>query len=349
MKKIAFVIISFLCFMHGATAQDTLLSATPKESYFYNQWFTRDTLMPYSAGPLVSDYIEEAYAFHTEDSLQIHGLAVSLSFYRKTKRNVTYLDTTIDKVYRSIRLYVPSGDSLRMLGERKLYMRDSASMDYYFQLNKYDMTAPGMLMSPIPVYECYFDQPVTVKDTFYIGFNFENNWTKDSVDTVSMRHITIHNQLYSAELYGFSQLSGMEGENTTIAMRRSLNNPHLNEGAWFFYTFTTPQPKFFFYAITEPQDSTSTGGGSDTTQSIQKNMLERYTHVFPNPATERVQVLSSFGLTHLEAYDADGRRVAEREASGLEATLDVTAWPRGTYLLRITTPVGTVTKKLLVQ
>jgi len=29
--------------------------------------------------------------------------------------------------------------------------------------------------------------------------------------------------------------------------------------------------------------------------------------------------------------------------------LDVSSWPSGTYLLRITTPTGTTTKKLLIQ
>ena len=37
------------------------------------------------------------------------------------------------------------------------------------------------------------------------------------------------------------------------------------------------------------------------------------------------------------------------EVSGPTVTFDVTAWPAGTYLLRITTPMGTVTKKLLVR
>ena len=37
------------------------------------------------------------------------------------------------------------------------------------------------------------------------------------------------------------------------------------------------------------------------------------------------------------------------EASGLQATLDVASWPAATYLLRITTPMGTVTKKLIVR
>ena len=71
--------------------------------------------------------------------------------------------------------------------------------------------------------------------------------------------------------------------------------------------------------------------------------------VQPNPAVDEARVLSSFGLRGIEAYNAGGQKVYEGKAKGLEATLDVKGWPRGTYLLRITTPLGTVTKKLLEQ
>ena len=100
------------------------------------------------------------------------------------------------------------------------------------------------------------------------------------------------------------------------------------------------------YAIT---DSVGIGGGDTTVFINGSDMVARYVTVQPNPAVEEARVLSSFGLERIEAYDDRGRQVAEFAAKGYEATLDIKAWPRGTYLLRITTPMGTVTKKLLVQ
>ena len=73
------------------------------------------------------------------------------------------------------------------------------------------------------------------------------------------------------------------------------------------------------------------------------------TRHWPNPAVDEARVLSSLGLRGIEAYNAGGQKVYEGKAKGLEATLDVKGWPRGTYLLRITTSMGTVTKKLLVE
>ncbi len=94
----------------------------------------------------------------------------------------------------------------------------------------------------------------------------------------------------------------------------------------------------------------SSGGGGTPGIGIQTNdLLYRYTSVQPNPATDKVRVTSSFGLTRIEAYDLRGRLLFETPTSGLKADLDVSSWPRGTYLLRITTPAGPTTKKLLIQ
>lgn len=69
----------------------------------------------------------------------------------------------------------------------------------------------------------------------------------------------------------------------------------------------------------------------------------------PNPASGRVDVTSGVELFRIEAYDDKGCLTETCNVSGHKATLDVSFWTSGTYLLRITTPMGTVTKKLLVQ
>lgn len=69
----------------------------------------------------------------------------------------------------------------------------------------------------------------------------------------------------------------------------------------------------------------------------------------PNPAATMVRVVSDVGLTWVEAYYIVGAKVADQVVAGNETTLNVSSWPVGTYLLRLTTPVGSVTKKLIVQ
>ena len=69
----------------------------------------------------------------------------------------------------------------------------------------------------------------------------------------------------------------------------------------------------------------------------------------PNPATKQVHVTTNFNLTQVEVFDEQGRQCHTLPASGLKADLDVSSWPRGTYLLRILTPAGPTTKKLLIH
>ena len=103
-----------------------------------------------------------------------------------------------------------------------------------------------------------------------------------------------------------------------------------------------------FFPILAPPDTVG-GEGQDSLSVGKVDLVSRYTTVQPNPAKDKVKVLSSFGLTQIEAFDTKGTLVHSQRAEGLKATLDVRAWPEGTYLLRVTTPAGTVTKKLLVS
>ena len=101
--------------------------------------------------------------------------------------------------------------------------------------------------------------------------------------------------------------------------------------------------------VVNPGDTVIVIHGSNPLSISQPDLVYRYTALQPNPATQRVTVTSSFGISRIEAYDTRGRRIFETHASGLKADLDISSWPRGTYLLRILTPAGPTTKKLLVQ
>ena len=107
-----------------------------------------------------------------------------------------------------------------------------------------------------------------------------------------------------------------------------------------------------FPILTPPVDTTGQGG--DTTAVDMVDGVGRYVSLSPNPAADRVQVLSSFGLKQVEAYNAEGRLVYADEAHGLSKTIDLktidlTAWPRGIYLVRVITPMGSTTKKLVLR
>lgn len=101
-------------------------------------------------------------------------------------------------------------------------------------------------------------------------------------------------------------------------------------------------------------DTTIVGGDTiivtDTILSAaQPDLLQRLTTVTPNPAAGAARVTASPGLTRVEAYSTAGTKVYDSPAHGMTATLDVSVWPAGIYLLRIHTPVGATVKRLAVR
>jgi len=74
--------------------------------------------------------------------------------------------------------------------------------------------------------------------------------------------------------------------------------------------------------------------------------------VYPNPATS--QLIVSLGQTpaadtELTLQDMTGRAVVRQSAKNAQTALNVTGLPAGLYLLRITTPTGTQTKKIVIN
>ena len=71
--------------------------------------------------------------------------------------------------------------------------------------------------------------------------------------------------------------------------------------------------------------------------------------IHPNPASRQVEVSSTLPMTRIETTDILGRSLYDMPATGYTATLDVSSWSHGTYLLRIHTTSGISTRKLLVK
>lgn len=67
----------------------------------------------------------------------------------------------------------------------------------------------------------------------------------------------------------------------------------------------------------------------------------------PNPATDRVEVVSPYGVKGIDVYGAHGIRWREFPAG--TTAFDVSDWAKGTYVVMVHTLSGSVTKKLIVE
>ena len=97
----------------------------------------------------------------------------------------------------------------------------------------------------------------------------------------------------------------------------------------------------YFYVPTD-----TTGGGTQGVEGT--TALSRLTFLQPNPAREEVMVTSSFNLSAIDIWTADGVMVYHGERSGHDAVIDVSWLPAGTYIVAIHTHDGTTHKRLLI-
>ncbi|MBR3411677.1 MAG: T9SS type A sorting domain-containing protein [Bacteroidales bacterium] len=96
----------------------------------------------------------------------------------------------------------------------------------------------------------------------------------------------------------------------------------------------------------EEQDTT---GHGDIGVPEAEDDLSRYVQLMPNPASGSVLINSSYGIDRVEAYDVRGEKVHDQPSDARTAAFDVSAWPKGAYVVLVRTPVGTAAKRLVVQ
>ena len=91
----------------------------------------------------------------------------------------------------------------------------------------------------------------------------------------------------------------------------------------------------------------TSGGGTEGIDGA--TLLSQLTFLQPNPARDEVTVTSSFNLTAIDIWTADGVMVYHGSRSGHDTTLDVSWLRPGTYIVAIHTHNGTTHKRLIIQ
>jgi hypothetical protein len=71
--------------------------------------------------------------------------------------------------------------------------------------------------------------------------------------------------------------------------------------------------------------------------------------VFPNPASEEVMVNSPEDMASIAIYNLAGSQICSNHPQKMHQTIDVSAFPKGMYLVKIVTANATTTQKLIVK
>ena len=77
-------------------------------------------------------------------------------------------------------------------------------------------------------------------------------------------------------------------------------------------------------------------------------IVEDYTRLMPNPANDFVRIFSSFGIKKIEIFTLHGKLIEAREVDSLATSIDISTLSSGTYIVRIATRAGLVTRRLTV-
>ncbi|MDR1726262.1 MAG: T9SS type A sorting domain-containing protein, partial [Bacteroidales bacterium] len=67
--------------------------------------------------------------------------------------------------------------------------------------------------------------------------------------------------------------------------------------------------------------------------------------VYPNPAHKEINITCGEKINSIEVVDLLGKVVYQ----GKETTIDVSAFAKGNYFVRVQTEKGTITKKVIVE
>ena len=165
-----------------------------------------------------------------------------------------------------------------------------------------------------------FDNPIHVSGPFHVGFkiNYPDNNNDDISDDLFVVPVVTNRPA--------------NGENTMSVMKSNV---------WYsctdYLSFNTSLPIEVIANLTDIEEA-----------EAESNSIS----VFPNPTTGLLNIAfdnADMGSYNVEIYDALGRLVASENVnvSG-NHSMDISAYPEGLYIVRISTPAFVANKKIML-
>lgn len=77
--------------------------------------------------------------------------------------------------------------------------------------------------------------------------------------------------------------------------------------------------------------------------------ISNFTHVFPNPIKEEVNINCGYKIKSLQVFDEQGKRLFEKEINTYNYQINLENYPTGTYFIKVLTNSGQATKKVIKE
>lgn len=344
MKKIVLTLVAVMSILPVWAQIDTVeLPMTPPPDYYPSSttWLADNPSESHLSITKLSQtgVVIEAFEYSLEkgDSLRIVGLAGILdTFWHKSFNGTPDMAARVPEY---LCLYQPKPDT--MILKKKVCWTDrdpkcriKLLTTMYDQYRRFEVWQyPGL-------YEVYFEDTVTVYDSFCIGKTYYNN--------LLLRHATA--PPYPAETATYSIYSIPSGyyERDSISQRVLLTF-YPGDTSWTYY------PKgLFFCGLFPIIDTTSmsfhdpdTVQGGNTTRI--NPLADQFSYLIPNPATGHTVIYSSFPIRSVAIFDPAGRCVLRRKVDDTSIQISLAGYAKGCYNVVIHTSAGRTVKRLLLQ
>ena len=115
-----------------------------------------------------------------------------------------------------------------------------------------------------------------------------------------------------------------------------------------FCVIYTSRDGYFCDSIVELSSKTVTFY-VDTKAPVRETLAESTMNVFPNPASEHLNVTCGEEMRSIALFNTAGQRVRQMEPCGSEVQIPLSGLPRGLYLLRVQTANGSAVRKVVVE
>jgi hypothetical protein len=125
---------------------------------------------------------------------------------------------------------------------------------------------------------------------------------------------------------------------------------YLKKGTYSCYASViyTSRDGYFCDSIVELSSKTVTFY-VDTKAPVRETLAESTMNVFPNPASEQLNITCGEEMRSIALFNTAGQRVRQMEPCGSEAQIPLSGLPRGLYLLRVQTANGSAVRKVVVE
>lgn len=189
-------------------------------------------------------------------------------------------------------------------------------------------------------------------DTYYIITNCANGGASEASETITATAVPTCNAItnLTARVESYGIVLAWEAAENAVSYDIYCNGNRISTASTTSYIDLQGHEGDTYYIITNCANG-GTSDASETATAIVTGIseVENNIAIFPNPATDIVEISATQNITRIEVVSATGQIMHETEVNEESVSINVENLPSGTYFVRIFCNPDVIVKKLVVM